>query len=63
MGILGQLSEMAKAGQTEQLRSYMTTELGVSADSLHDLRAYDPRIAGAHKRMMNHNMEISIASI
>lgn len=66
MGILGELNQMAKAGQIEQFHAYLSDEINSICEDHGNIRTYiglnDPRIAGAQRRLMHHNEEISIAS-
>ncbi|HBI63702.1 MAG TPA: hypothetical protein DDX51_01085 [Clostridiales bacterium] len=66
MGILGELNQMAKAGRMEQLHAYLTDEANLSRKECNcipsDFSLNDPRMAGAHRRLMHHNAEISLAS-
>ncbi|MDO4286195.1 MAG: hypothetical protein Q4C40_00555 [Eubacteriales bacterium] len=66
MGILGELNQMAKAGQVDQLQDYLNDELTPNHEPKSHIAAYiginDPRVAGAYRRSVRHNMEISIAS-
>lgn len=66
MGILGELNQMVKTGQVDQLHEYLSDEITSNHDNLGHISAYigmnDPRVAGAYRRTVHHNMEISIAS-
>ncbi len=65
MGILGELNQMAKARSIEQIHTYLTNENTLSHNEfgmLTNLDLNDPRTAGAYRRSMHHNTEISIAS-
>lgn len=60
MGILGELSQIAKAGHIEQLNEYLNDETNAKSESSDTLDT--PRKAGAHRRTMHHDAEISFAS-
>ncbi|MCD8355262.1 MAG: hypothetical protein LUE11_01630 [Clostridia bacterium] len=66
MGILGELNLMVKTGQVDQLHEYLIDEVLSDYDNLGHISAYigmnDPRVAGAYRRKVHHNTEISIAS-
>ena len=66
MGILGELNQMVKAGQIDQVNEYLNDEFIPNHDTHSHLSAYigvnDPRVAGAYSRETHHNMEVSIAS-
>ncbi|MDO4173375.1 MAG: hypothetical protein Q4D42_01305 [Eubacteriales bacterium] len=66
MGILGELNQMAKTGQVDQLHYYLNDALAPNHEPKGHIAAYigmnDPRIAGAYRRASHHDMEISIAS-
>lgn len=66
MGILGELNQMAKAGRIEQLHAYLNNENIFCDRDFTDISACigfnDARTAGAYRRLMHHNAEISIAS-
>ncbi len=66
MGILSELSQVAKAGRIEQLNAYLSEEMNSTHEGssryLHYLCSETPRTIGAQRRSQNHNMEISFAS-
>lgn len=65
MGILGELNQIAKAGSMEKLLTYLTTQNCLfykNTGSFSSIDLNDPRTAGAYRRSMHHNAEISIAS-
>ncbi|MDY4483271.1 MAG: hypothetical protein SPE16_04825 [Butyricicoccus porcorum] len=65
MGILGELNQMVKAGSMEQFHTYLTNESNLSrtdAGTSANIDLNDSRTAGAHRRSMHHDAEISIAS-
>lgn len=66
MGILGDLSQLAKAGRLEQLNEYLSEEMDSSRensyDMLSDLSSESSRTASAHRRSTHHSKEISFAS-
>ena len=66
MGILGELNQMVKAGQIDQVNEYLNDELTPNHDTHSHISAHigmnNPRTAGAYRRETHHNMEMSIAS-
>lgn len=66
MGILGELNQMVKAGQVDQVNEYLNDELTPNHSIHNHISAHigmnNPRTAGAYRRELHHNMEVSIAS-
>ena len=66
MGILGELNNMAKTKQINELHAYLGNELNSNCTDCDSLAAYigmnNPRSAGAFRRQMHHNAEIFFAS-